>query len=176
MLQFTSIARNQAPLIIGLGEGEFSVRYPAIGHFTKILPMEDEEIALLTPLGVEIYDSNHERQYRNPILIQESEQVIDKMNFKHYMLKEIYDQPLTTKNWLEKYLVKDTTNNQYHVNYSFDTNFFESIGRIEIIACGTSKHAAMVGSYLLEQFAGIPTNDYYASEFRYYPPPYCQTH
>ena len=88
------VARRQAPLIIGLGEGEFMCASdtPAIANFTNIiLPMEDEEIALLTPLGVEIYDSNNERQYRNPISLNISEQIVDKMNFKHYMLKEIYD-------------------------------------------------------------------------------------
>ena len=168
------VARRQAPLIIGLGEGEFMCASdtPAIANFTNIiLPMEDEEIALLTPLGVEIYDSNNERQYRNPISLNISEQIIDKMNFKHYMLKEIYDQPETAKNWLEKYLIKNPNNGQLQIKLPFDTNFFESIERIEIIACGTSKHAAMVGSFLLEQFSGIPTNVFYASEFRYSPPP-----
>ena len=78
------VARKQAPLIIGLGEGEFicASDTPAIANFTKIiLPMEDEEIALLTPLGIEIYDSNNERQYRNPISLQITEKAIDKMNF-----------------------------------------------------------------------------------------------
>ena len=63
------VARRQAPLIIGLGEGEFvcASDTPAIANFTKtILPMEDEEIGLLTPLGIELYNSNNERQYRNP--------------------------------------------------------------------------------------------------------------
>ena len=109
--------------------------------------MEDEEIALLTPLGIEIYDSSNERQYRNPVSLKVSEQVMDKMNFKHYMLKEIYDQPITAKNWLQNYLIKNLENNQYQINYPFDTEFLESIERIEIIACGTSKHAAMVGSF-----------------------------
>ena len=94
------VARRQAPLIIGLGEGEFicASDTPAIANFTNIiLPLEDEEIALLTPLGIEIYDSNNERQYRNPVSLEVSEQTIDKMNFKHFMLKEIYDQPQTAK-------------------------------------------------------------------------------
>ena len=73
---------------------------------------------------------------------------MDKMNFKHYMLKEIYDQPQTVKNWLENYLIRNLEKGEYQINYSFDTKFFESIERIEIIACGTSKHAAMVGSFL----------------------------
>ncbi len=168
------VARNQAPLIIGLGEGEFicASDTPAIANFTKIiLPLEDEEIALLTPLGIEIYDSNNERQYRNPISLQTADQVSDKKNFKHYMLKEIYDQPDIAKHWLEKYLIKDLKTDQFQINYSFDTEFFNSIERIEIVACGTSKNAAMVGKFLLEQFSGIPTNVFYASEFRYSPPP-----
>jgi len=168
------VARKQAPLIIGLGEGEFicASDTPAIANITKtILPLEDEEIALLTPLGIEIYDSENERQYRNPISLKTSEQVVDKKNFRHYMHKEIYDQPEITQNWIEKYLMQINNSESKTINYSFDTKFFEDIERIQILACGTSRHASMVGSYLLEQFAGIPTNVFYASEFRYSPPP-----
>jgi len=157
-----------------LGEGEFicASDTPAIANFTNIiLPMDEDEIALLTPLGIEIYDSNNERQYRSPVSLKVSEQIMDKMNFKHFLLKEIYDQPQTANNWLENYLIKNLDNDQYQIKYPFDTEFFESIERIEIIACGTSKHAAMVGSFLLEQFSGIPTNVFFASEFRYSPPP-----
>ena len=139
-------------MIIGLGEGEFicASDTPAIANFTNIiLPLEDEEIALLTPLGIEIYDSSNERQYRNPVSLKVSEQIMDKMNFKHYMLKEIYDQPQTAKNWLKNYLIKNLDNDQYQINYPFNTEFFKSIERIEIIACGTSKHAAMVGLSLI---------------------------
>jgi len=168
------IARRQAPLIIGLGEGEFicASDTPAIVDFTQtILPMEDEEIALLTPLGIELYDSNNERQYRNPISLKCSEQVVDKKNFRHYMHKEIYEQPELTQKWIKNYLIKNSESGLIKVNYSFDTNFLENIERIQILACGTSRHASMVGSYLLEQFAGIPTDVFYASEFRYSPPP-----
>ena len=168
------VARRQAPLIIGLGEGEFvcASDTPAIANFTKtILPMEDEEIALLTPLGIELYDANNERQYRNPISLKQSEEIIDKKHFRHYMLKEIYDQPETAQNWIEKYVSNDYSSSNFKINYPFDIDFFQSIERIEILACGTSRHASMVGSYLLEQFSGIPTNVFYASEFRYSPPP-----
>ena len=168
------VARRQAPLIIGLGEGEFvcASDTPAIANFTQtILPMEDGEIGLLTPLGIELYDSNNERQYRNPISLQISEQAVDKDNFRHYMLKEIYEQPDIAKNWIKKYLTNNSGKEEWDINYAFDTEFFNKIERIQILACGTSRHASMVGSYLLEQFSGIPTNVFYASEFSYSPPP-----
>tara|TARA_Y100001978_G_C23696881_1_gene438113 strand:+ start:313 stop:2208 length:1896 start_codon:yes stop_codon:yes gene_type:complete len=168
------VARKQAPLIIGLGEGEFvcASDTPAIMNFTKtILPMEDEEIGLLTPLGIELYDSDNERQYRNPISLKTSDQVADKKNFRHYMLKEIYDQPDIAHNWIQNYLVTNDDFKFKKIRYSFDTDFLKKIERIQILACGTSRHASMVGSYLLEQFSGIPTNVFYASEFRYSPPP-----
>ena len=123
------VARRQAPLIIGLGEGEFicASDTPAIANLTQtILPMEDEEIGLLTPLGIELYDSNNERQYRNPISLKCSEQVVDKKNFRHYMHKEIYEQPSLTKNWIEKYLIRNSDSNKIRVNYTFDTSFLES--------------------------------------------------
>ena len=168
------VARKQAPLIIGLGEGEFvcASDTPAIADFTKtILPMEDEEIGLLTPLGIELYNSSNERQYRNPTLLKTAEQAVDKKNFRHYMHKEIYDQPEIARNWVKNYLITNENKEKIKINYNFDTKFFEKIERIQILACGTSRHASMVGSFLLEQFAGIPTNVFYASEFRYSPPP-----
>ena len=168
------VARRQAPLIIGLGEGEFvcASDTPAIANFTQtILPMEDEEIGLLTPLGIELYNANNERQYRNPTSLKTTEQIVDKKNFRHYMHKEIYDQPEIAKNWVKNYFIKNNCDEEIKINYNFDTKFFQKIERIEILACGTSRHASMVGSYLLEQFSGIPTNVFYASEFRYSPPP-----
>tara|TARA_Y100001978_G_scaffold191811_1_gene196291 strand:+ start:499 stop:2391 length:1893 start_codon:yes stop_codon:yes gene_type:complete len=167
------VARKQAPLIIGLGEGEFlcASDTPAITNFTKtILPLEDEEIALLTPLGIELYNSENERQFRNPISLKTSEQIVDKKHFRHYMLKEIYDQPQIANNWLKQFIGQDKSQFQ-SIKYSFNSGFFSEIEQIQILACGTSRHASLVGSYLLEQFAGIPTNVFYASEFRYSPPP-----
>tara|TARA_B100000963_G_scaffold49643_1_gene37823 strand:+ start:482 stop:2374 length:1893 start_codon:yes stop_codon:yes gene_type:complete len=167
------VVRKQAPLIIGLGEGEFicASDTPAITDLTKtILPMEDEEIALLTPLGIEIYDSEHERQFRNPISLKLSEQIVDKKNFRHYMLKEIFDQPEIAKNWTKQFLGDDNSQTK-NIVYPFDIEFFNNIEQIQILACGTSRHASLIGAYLLEQFAGIPTSVFYASEFRYSPPP-----
>jgi glucosamine--fructose-6-phosphate aminotransferase (isomerizing) len=163
------VARRQAPLLIGLGEGEFlcASDTPALAGFTRtILPLEDGEVALLTPLGIELYDGLGARVQRTPSLLSGTEHVADKRSFRHFMLKEIHEQPETAALWVARHLPE-----QALVAMPFDDAFYEGVERIEILACGTSRHAAQVGAYLLEQLAGIPTSVHYASEFRYAPPP-----
>ena len=167
------VARKAAPLLIGLGEGEFlcASDTPALAGFTRtILPMEDGEVALLSPLGVELYDAKGERQHRLPTQLSATEQVADKRHFRHFMLKEIHEQPETAALWVARHLPAGLPVAR-PVALPFDDNFYAGIERIEILACGTSRHAALVGAHLLEQFAGIPTAVHYASEFRYAPPP-----
>tara|TARA_Y100001968_G_scaffold47153_1_gene37345 strand:+ start:2004 stop:3911 length:1908 start_codon:yes stop_codon:yes gene_type:complete len=167
------VAKHQAPLIIGLGEGEFlcASDTPALAGFTRaILPMEDEEVALLTPLGIELYDSKGIRQNRSPVISKSFEHEIDRSHFRHFMLKEIHEQPETTELWLARHLSKALPTSS-PLSFPFEESFYQSIDQIQILACGTSRHASMVGAYLLEQFAGIPTSVFYASEFRYSPPP-----
>ena len=167
------VAKKQAPLVIGLGEGEFlcASDTPALTGFTKtILPLEDDEVALLTPLGVELYDAKGTRQNRTPSLLTGSDHVIDKRHFRHFMLKEIHEQPETAELWISRYLPTGLPANK-PVALPFDESFYDSAEQIQILACGTSRHAGMVGAYLLEQFAGIPTSVYFASEFRYSAPP-----
>ncbi len=167
------VAKNKAPLLIGFAQGEFlcASDSSAFAGFTRtVLPLEDKELALLTPLGVEIYDSLGERQHRTPSLIINSEKDIEKGQFRHFMLKEIYEQPETADQWISRYL-PDGLSASSPIALSFEDSFYESIESIQILACGTSRHAAMVGAYLLEQFAGIPATVFFASEFRYAPPP-----
>ena len=167
------VARKAAPLLIGLGEGEFlcASDTPALAGFTRtILPMEDGEVALLGPLGIELYDASGARQQRSPSLLSGQEHVADKRHFRHFMLKEIHEQPETARLWVERHLPKGLPAQQ-PVALPFDDAFYSGIERIQILACGTSRHAALVGAYLLEQFAGVPTSVDYASEFRYAPPP-----
>ena len=167
------VARKAAPLLIGLGEGEFlcASDTPALAGFTRtILPMEDGEVALLSPLGVELYDASGERQLRLPTQLSATEQVADKRHFRHFMLKEIHEQPETAALWVARHLPAGLPADR-PVALPFDDSFYAGIERIEILACGTSRHAALVGAHLLEQFAGIPTAVHYASEFRYAPPP-----
>jgi len=167
------VARKEAPLLIGFGEGEFlcASDTPALAGFTRtILPMQNGEVGLLTPLGIELYNEKGQRQERNPSLLSTVDHEVDKRNFRHFMLKEIHEQPEIAELWVSRHLPEclplDTP-----VALPFEDAFYEGIERIQILACGTSRHAGMVGAYLLEQFAGIPTTVFYASEFRYAPPP-----
>ena len=167
------VARRAAPLLIGLGEGEFlcASDTPALAGFTRtILPMEDGEVALLSPLGVELYDAVGARQQRMPTQLSGTDHVADKREFRHFMLKEIHEQPETAQLWVARHLPQGLPAEQ-PVALPLDDAFYSGIERIQILACGTSRHAAMVGAYLLEQFAGLPTSVFYASEFRYAPPP-----
>jgi len=165
------VARKAAPLLIGLGEGEFlcASDTPALAGFTRtILPLEDGETALLTPLGIELYDQAGERVERSPSLLSGTEHVADKRSFRHFMLKEIHEQPETAALWLARHLPEE---GERLVALPLDGGLFEGVERVDVLACGTSRHAAQVGAHLLEQLAGIPTRVFYASEFRYAPPP-----
>jgi glucosamine--fructose-6-phosphate aminotransferase (isomerizing) len=163
------VARRQAPLLIGLGEGEFlcASDTPALAGFTRtILPMEDGEVALLTPLGIELYDTRGERVQRTPSLLTGTEHMADKRSFRHFMLKEIHEQPETAALWVARHLPEEAL-----VALPLDESVYAGVENIQILACGTSRHAAQVGAHLLERLAGVPTSVFYASEFRYAPPP-----
>jgi glucosamine--fructose-6-phosphate aminotransferase (isomerizing) len=168
------VARKAAPLMIGLGEGEFLYARdtPALAGFTRtILPLEDGEVALLTPLGIELYDAAGERVQRTPSLLSGTEHVADKRSFRHFMLKEIHEQPETAALWVARHLPEAAGGAGPLVALSLDEDFYAGVERIQVLACGTSRHASQVGAYLLEQLSGIPTSLFYASEFRYAPPP-----
>ncbi len=167
------VARVQAPLVLGFGEGEFfcaSDSTALVGFTRTFLPLMDNEIALVTPLGIELYDDDGNRQHRAPSLLKGTELFADKKNFRHFMLKEIYEQPETAQIWIDRFLPMDLPSLN-SLALPISKSILEKIEQIQILACGTSRHAGMVGAYLLEQFAGVPTKVYFASEFRYAPPP-----
>jgi glucosamine--fructose-6-phosphate aminotransferase (isomerizing) len=167
------VARRQAPLLIGFGEGEFlcASDTPALAGVTRtILPLEDGEVALLGPLGIELYNEAGARQQRPPTQLQGTDHVADKRSFRHFMLKEIHEQPETAARWLLRHLPEGGPNDPV-VALPIERDLLEGVQRIQILACGTSRHAALVGAHLLEQLAGVPTSVHYASEFRYSPPP-----
>lgn len=170
------VARQQAPLVIGFGQGEFfcASDTPAIiPHTRAVLPLENGELARLTPTGVEVYDFEGHRLRKTPRTLNWNPVMVEKQGFKHYMLKEIYEQPGVVRTCLEDYLRADWDGDSPFspVQLPLDPSLLENLQHIQIVACGTSWHAGLVGKYLLEQVAQIPTSVQYASEFRYAPPP-----
>ncbi|HHP7230381.1 MAG TPA: glutamine--fructose-6-phosphate transaminase (isomerizing) [Xenococcaceae cyanobacterium] len=172
------VARQQAPIILGLGQGEFfcaSDVTALLPHTRAILTLENGEIARLTPLGIEIYTFAGDRVSRFPRTLDWNPGQVEKQGFRHYMLKEIYEQPGVVRTSLATYLNpnwhSDENPDFSPVNLGLSAQLAENIDYIQIVACGTSWHAGLIGKYLLEQLANIPTNIDYASEYRYSPKP-----
>jgi glucosamine--fructose-6-phosphate aminotransferase (isomerizing) len=170
------VARQQAPLILGFGQGEFfcASDTPAIiAHTRAVLPLENGELARLTNLGVEVYDFAGHRLKKTPRTLNWNPILVEKQGFRHFMAKEIYEQPGVVRTCLENYTRDNWTvdSPESPINLGLPDALCNDLENIEIIACGTSWHAGLVGKYLLEQLAQIPTTVNYASEFRYAPPP-----
>ncbi len=168
------VVRQQAPLVIGFGQGEFfcASDTPAIVAYTRaVLPLENGEIARLTPLGVEIYNFAGDRLKKQPRLLNLNPMMVEKQGFKHFMLKEIHEQPGVVRASLEAYFNNVEENVRSPINLGLPEDLYTDIEQIHIVACGTSWHAALIGKYLIEQLAGISTQVHYASEYRYAPSP-----
>lgn len=168
------LARQQAPLVLGFGQGEFycASDIPALVPYTRaVLPLENGELARMTPLGVEVYTFAGQRLKKHPRTLNWNPVMVEKQGFKHFMLKEIYEQPGVVRACLEAYLAPDWPAGQSPIQLNLASGLYTNLQHVQIVACGTSWHASLVGKYLLEQLAGIPTQVHYASEFRYAPSP-----
>lgn len=166
------VARQQAPVVLGFGQGEFycASDTPALIPYTRaVLNLENGEIARMTPIGVEIYSFEGQRLKKKPRTLDVNPVMVEKQGFKHYMLKEIYEQPGVVRACLEAYFDTewDASRQQSPVKLGLSDAILDNLQQIQIIACGTSWHAGLVGKHLLEQLAGVPTSVYYASEYRY---------
>ncbi len=172
------VARQQAPLVVGFGQGEFfcASDTPAlIPHTRTVLVLDNGELAKLTTTGIEIYNFAGDRLKKAPQTLNWNPILVEKQGFKHFMLKEIYEQPGVVRACLETYINSEWSTasaaNVSPINLGLAPELYADLEHIQIVACGTSWHASLVGKYLLEQLAGIPTSVQYASEFRYAPSP-----
>ena len=170
-------ARCGSPLVLGMGKGEFflaSDATPLKPHTDQVVFLEDHEIAVITTSGVEV--THRDRGVTAPSIhvLDQSDDEAELKGYAHYMLKEIFEQPNTIENALRGRMDEDAATSKFG-GLNLDTRQLRQIDRIVLIACGTSWHAGLVGEYLIEEFARIPVEVEYASEFRYRNPPLSDT-
>lgn len=161
--------KRNAPLLIGLGENEMFAAsdVPAIiKHTKRAVYLTDNQIATLTPKTLDIINSHGQNiEYKVEILPWEPV-ALSKMGYKHFMLKEIHEQPDVIRNILVGKL--HTTDDPVVLNeVKLTRETLKNLNRIQIIACGTSLHAAMIGKYIIETFCGIPVDVEASSEYIY---------
>jgi glucosamine--fructose-6-phosphate aminotransferase (isomerizing) len=159
-------ARRGSPLILGVGNNEMFVAsdIPAVLNYTnKIIYLKDNEVATLTKDSYCIKNFDGEEVKKNVHEIMWTVDQIEKNNFKHFMLKEIFEQPDSIRNVLRGRIKEG------RIKLSLDVDF-RDFDRIKIVACGTSWHSALIGKYIIEKIARFPVEVDYASEFRYRDP------
>jgi glucosamine--fructose-6-phosphate aminotransferase (isomerizing) len=162
-------ARLGSPLTVGHGEGENFLGSDAIGlaPFTqRITYLEEGDWVIVTNDNVEIFDRADQPVKRPIVNSGASGQMIDKGNHRHFMQKEIYEQPIVVAQTLQSYL-RPLEQSVALPDMDFD---LATVERVAIVACGTASYVGMIGKYWIEQFARLPVEVDVASEFRYRDP------
>ena len=162
-------ARRGSPFLLGVGENECFLASDVsaiVGHTKKIVYLEDNDVIVIGKDGFEIKNLKNESVSREIQEVNADLELAQKGDYPHFMLKDIFEQPDALKNCTRGRLLLEDGNAKLA---GLDNSLKElrSIDRIIITACGTSYYAAMVGEYLIEEWAGIPVEVEYASEFRY---------
>lgn len=161
--------KRNAPLVVAVGEEEFYVAsdVPAfIKHTKKAIYLADNQVVTLTPESIKLEDENELEIVPKVELLPWEPVALSKMGYKHFMLKEIHEQPDVIRNILVGKL--HTPDSQIVLNeVKLTKETLKNLNRIQVVACGTSLHAAMIGKYVIENFCSIPVDVEASSEYIY---------
>ncbi|UCC72993.1 MAG: glutamine--fructose-6-phosphate transaminase (isomerizing) [Gemmatimonadota bacterium] len=167
-------ARNGSPLLLGIGDNSLFVASDAaavVEHTRDVIYLDDGELAVLDREGYRTLDLKGRLLTKEVSRVSWDLGTIERGGFPHYMLKEIFEQPDSVRDTMRgRLLVEQGTARLGGLSSCLPSQDIGNYNRIVLTACGTSWHAALIGEYMLEEFARIPVETEYASEFRYRDP------